>query len=277
MGAWPRWRRAFPPSILAAHPAGALRIGRTASGRSYESSQRLCLHFGRAATDNVLQIGGRLTLSPALARVALLAAWLVFTLYAVWGLPTVPFHPDESTYLYMSRDFDLLFREGQPSAVSWQAEGQPAAVRRYRLLDAPLVRYLSGLSRTLFGQPPLAQDWAWSASWDANVAAGALPNSRALNAARLPATLFAALSLLPVYGLAAQLGGRWAGAGAAMLYALSGLLLLHGRRAMSEGPMLFFALLTAWLALRRYLNWRIPAAIFATVAASGAILAPTAV
>jgi 4-amino-4-deoxy-L-arabinose transferase-like glycosyltransferase len=53
-----------------------------------------------------------------------------------------------------------------------------------------------------------------------------------------------------VYGLGKRLGGRATGLAAAALYGFSGLVLLHGRRAMSEGPLLFFTLLTVWLLAR---------------------------
>ena len=183
-------------------------------------------------------------------RAGLLALWAAFGLYALWGAHTVPFHPDESTFLFMSQDFDRLVLEGRPAAVTWRAEGQPALVARYRLLDAPMGRYLAGLGRALAGEPPLAQDWNWSASWEANVQAGALPSERALAAARLPTTLLTALSIWLIYGLGHRLGGRATGLAAAVLGVAGGLLLLHGRRAMSEGPLVFFSLLTIWLLLR---------------------------
>jgi 4-amino-4-deoxy-L-arabinose transferase-like glycosyltransferase len=165
-------------------------------------------------------------------------------------MPQVPFHPDESTYLYMSRDFDLLFRQGNPAAVTWLAPNQPADVIRYRLLDGPLAHYLPGLGRALGGNlPGLRRDWNWSVSWNENSSAGALPSAAQLNAARFPAAMLTALSLLPLYGIGARLGGAAVGVAATGFYALSGLIFLHGQRAMAEGPLLLFALGTIWLLL----------------------------
>ncbi len=195
-------------------------------------------------------MGPALKSSGPIWRAGLLAAWGVFALAALWGTHAVPFHPDEATFLYMSRDFDLLLHADQPTALNWQAAGQPALVRRYRLLDAPLGRFLAGLGRTLAGEPPLAQDWDWSAGWATNAAVGALPSTRALTAARLPGALLSALSVVLVYQLGHQLGGRPTAILAALVFGFSGLLLLHGRRAMSEGALLFFSLLTLWLLLR---------------------------
>jgi 4-amino-4-deoxy-L-arabinose transferase-like glycosyltransferase len=198
-------------------------------------------------------------------NVSLLSAWLLFTIFALSGVPTVPFHPDESTYLYMSHDFDLLLRQGNPAAVSWLAPNTPEAVQRYRLLDSPLTYYLPGLGRLLGGYSEhLPNDWDWSGNWAANIALGALPGPGLLTAARWPAAVFTVLSVLPLYGIGFRLGGRLTGLGAALLYAFSGLVLLHGRRAMSEGPLLFFILLTLWLVLvapRRPALWGAAAAL----------------
>jgi 4-amino-4-deoxy-L-arabinose transferase-like glycosyltransferase len=170
---------------------------------------------------------------------------------ALWGVPGVPFHPDESTYLYMSRDFDLLFRQGNPAAVTWQAANQAQDVIRYRLLDGPLTHYLPGVGRLLAGYPQaLPHDWDWSASWTTNAALGTLPDPGLLNAARWPAAALTVLSLLPLYGIGARLGGTATGLAACALYGLSGLVLLHGRRGMAEGPLLFFSLAAVWLFLR---------------------------
>lgn len=210
---------------------------------------RLCTGFGLAATPSA-DGGIRVTRRDWQWRVGLLAGWAACLIYSVVGVSMVPFHPDEATQLYMSRDFDYLFLDGQPAALAWNAPAQPVLVRRYRLLDAPLARYLAGLGRAVAGEAYIAQDWDWSATWAENEAAGAVPDSRTLAAARMPAALLTSLSVVLVYGVGERLGGRQLALSAALLYALSGLVFLHGRRAMSEGPLLFFTVLTLWLLLR---------------------------
>ena len=127
-------------------------------------------------------------------QAGLAAAWALFAVFALWGVPGVPFHPDESTYLYMSRDFDSLFRQGDPAAVTWRAANQPQDVIRYRLLDGALAHYLPGLGRLLGGYSlALPHDWDWSASWAGNATLGALPDAGLLNAARWPAATLTAL------------------------------------------------------------------------------------
>lgn len=178
------------------------------------------------------------------------AAWLGWAAFGLATLPAVPFHPDEATHIYLSADFDQLVLRRDPAGAAWNAPGAAADVRRYRLLEAPLSRYLIGLSRALFGGLPATKvDWNWSAGWDANVAAGALPDARLLSMARLPATTLTLLVPLLLFDLGRRLANRMAGAVAACLFALSGPALLHGRRAMSEGPLLFFGVLAVWLAV----------------------------
>ena len=180
----------------------------------------------------------------------LLALWAAAAAFVVWGAPGVPFHPDESTYLYMSQDFDRLIHQG-PASVTWQSANQPADVLRYRLLDAPMIHYLVGLGRSLAGLPALPRDWSWSMNWVENGLLGAMPSPAQLTAARLPVALMTALSLGLVYSIGARMSGLATGLLGALLYGLSGVVLLHGRRAMAEGPLVFFGLLTIWLLLSR--------------------------
>jgi len=148
----------------------------------------------------------------------------------------------------MSHDFDLFFLEHNPSALFWIPGHEADATLRYRLLDPPLIRYLIGLSRALAGSPPtqVNTDWNWSQTWEENLQAGAMPLPDLLFIARLPAALLTALAPLLVFRISQRLGGSVTGVIAALLYGFNSLVLLHGRRAMSEAPMLFTALLAFW-------------------------------
>jgi hypothetical protein len=202
-------------------------------------------------------------------RVTLWAAWGIYAVAMLASMPLVPFHPDESTHIYLSQDFDRLVWQLDPAGVTWVAAGTPAAVRRYRLLEAPLSRYMIGLARGVSGQRAagLTSDWDWSATWEANVAAGAFPDEKLLRVARLPATLGTLLGALLVFAIGRRAGGLVAGCAAATLYALNGVLWLHGRRGMSEGLAVFALLLAVWVIVR--LGQR-PAAVGAAVAVAAA-------
>ncbi len=168
-----------------------------------------------------------------------------------WNLAAVPFHPDEATWIFMSRDLALLAREG-PGAVCWQpgAAADPVALERAR--TAPLPRHILGLER-LAGILPAGAvpvDWDWTTTWEVNAARGAVPSASALLAARLPMALLASVAALLVFLIARRLGGAGAGWAAALLFIFNALVLLHGRRAMSEAALVFGVALSIWLMMR---------------------------
>jgi len=149
----------------------------------------------------------------------------------------IPFHPDESTYLYMSSDFDWLWSE--PLSLTFNPHRLEDPRQIYRLLDAPLTRYLLGVGRTLAGLSAVPVDWDWAKSWQANSMIGALPGQPLLNTGRLLLTLLLPFSLTFIYLAACSAGGRLEGFLAALLLGTHALVLLHARRAMAEGPLLF--------------------------------------
>lgn len=178
--------------------------------------------------------------------------------YALTGLGAVPFHPDESTYLFMSQDFATVFLEARPQDLLWRP-GQPVTPEvRYRLLDAPLGRYLIGLGWRLAGytRADLNADWAWEQSWEDNAAAGRQPAPGLLLAARAPAALLGGLAVILAAGLAWSARGAGAGLLAGGLLLFHPLLQLHTRRAMSEGPLAFTSALAVagGLALARLIE-----------------------
>ncbi len=166
------------------------------------------------------------------------------------GVARVPFHPDESTQIYMSGDLELFLRD--PLALAWTSQPDQPLRQNYRLLDAPLARTLIGLGRLAAGRPALPSDWNWSQSWEQNSQAGALPDARLLLVSRLSVALLFPFSLLLFYATARSLGGPPLAWLSTLLFAGNALVLLHTRRAMAEGPLLFTSVLTLWALVR----WR---------------------
>jgi 4-amino-4-deoxy-L-arabinose transferase-like glycosyltransferase len=158
------------------------------------------------------------------------------------GVPGVPYHPDESTYLFMSADFERML--SNPQSLAWEKTENLSPEMRYRMIDAPLTRYLIGFNRALVKIPATIADWDWSASWQENVISGAYPDSSTLLTGRLASALLFPLSLLLLYLICLKLSGRTAGIFAVIFFSLNPLVLLHTRRAMAEG-ILVFALLFA--------------------------------
>ena len=171
-------------------------------------------------------------------------AWLVVSLFVLGGLADVPFHPDESTYLYMSSDLELFLQD--PLSMLYNPATPDDARQRYRMLDAPLTRLTVGVARRLAGYAALPTDWNWRRTWEVNVAAGALPAPVLLLAGRVGTSLLGLLALICLYQTGRRMDRPLTGLLAAGLLALNALYLLHARRAMAEGPMLFGICLALW-------------------------------
>ncbi len=171
---------------------------------------------------------------------------LLLTGYQLWGVALVPFHPDESSLLFQSRDFEAIFRS--PASLAWSAGREPDPELSYRLLNAPLSKYVLGLGRWLAGVDgaEVSVDWDWSRDWIANLGAGALPTPSALLAGRIASSLLLPLAALFLYLGGKQLGGPWVGGLAAALLGLNALVLVHGRRAMAEGTLIFAISFALW-------------------------------
>lgn len=173
---------------------------------------------------------------------------VLLSAFAVGSLQLMPFHPDESTQLYMSGDFELLFTD--PLSLAWDPNNECDDKQRYRELDAPLTRYLLGFGRQFAGLPPLGVDWNWSESWVSNQQAGAMPSQELLYTSRLTITILLPLTLLLMYLIGRRIGGVWTGISTIILAGTNALVLLHARRAMAEGPLIFGITLALWSFLR---------------------------
>ncbi|HPH95959.1 MAG TPA: hypothetical protein PKW33_04625 [Anaerolineaceae bacterium] len=162
-------------------------------------------------------------------------------------MPLVPFHPDESTQLFTAGDFFLYF--SNPLSMVYQPDLEADLRQNYRLLDAPMVRYTVGMALFLSGQKSQAVDWNWSLSWKDNDRAGALPAPQTLLASRFLISLFFPCSLILIFLIGRKMGGISTGLLAAFLFSSNALILLHTRRAMSEGGLVCFVLWFLFLLL----------------------------
>ncbi len=183
----------------------------------------------------------------------LISVICVISFFYWQGVAGVPFHPDESTYLFMSADWERFI--SNPISLGYQSN-DTGLQQQYRLLDPPLGRYLIGISRSLAGYSPPSADWDWALTWEENNRAGALPSPDSLTAARFgPAALFP-FSLLLIYLAGWRLGGRFLGWSSMLLLATNALVLLHTRRAMSESGLIFtICLFIACLVFCRRRPW----------------------
>ena len=180
--------------------------------------------------------------------------------YVLAGVPLVPFHGDESTQMYMGRDTYYLFTVGQPGLVSFRRD--PDELPQGRTQQE--LRLLNGtIAKTLFGAVSIGagldvdavnQQWQWGGGWDYNVDQHSIPRDDVLNGARTVSALFLAAGLVALFTLAWRAIGPMAAYSATALVALNPAVLVNGRRAIMEGPLLglsLLLLLLALLALRR--------------------------
>jgi hypothetical protein len=171
-------------------------------------------------------------------------ALTILSLISITGMKSVPFHPDESTYLFMTADFFEFIHD--PLSLT-STEFQPGIRKvQYRLIDAPLTRYLAGFALLLAGESPPTVDWDWGATAEENEIAGGVPDAGQLNAGRIMMTALLAASLVFIYLSGLNLAGRWVGLVAVILMGTNSVLLLHTRRVMAESPLLLGTSIFIW-------------------------------
>jgi 4-amino-4-deoxy-L-arabinose transferase-like glycosyltransferase len=180
--------------------------------------------------------------------VAVGAILLLTVLYAA-TLADVPFHPDESTHIFMSRDISR-----NPFQLAWDGVLPLDNDDRLRAIDAPLARTLIGVVRETLSVPSLESDWNWSLNWHENQSAGALPSTRQLLVSRSVMVLLLPISLWLLFLVFKKILPAIPALLSVTLLGLNPLFLLHGRRAMSESPLIFGIALFLWAVTREKRN-----------------------
>ena len=188
--------------------------------------------------------------------------FIAITLYILAGINGVPLHGDESTQVYMGRDFyyhiqgdtdRVLFRE-------WDSlEGDESTEQQLRLLNGTLPKYLFGLTAYLsgYGIDDINQQWAWGSGWDWNHENGHVPSDDLLFRTRFVSSLLLVISAIALFYTGYAVAGRGVAYLASAYYMLNPAVLINGRRAMMEGGMLAFTILAILVAvyLLKYRSW----------------------
>ncbi len=159
-------------------------------------------------------------------------------------ISSVPFHPDEATFIYMSHDFHKLITD--PASMIYLPEKQSSIEQHYRLIDPPLTRYLIGAGLSLSDMQSISTDWDWELSWNENLEAGALPDTRLLTLSRLSVSCFFLVALYAIFRTGKNLHNAVTGLISMLLVGTSALILLHTRRAMEESLLLLGVCLSLW-------------------------------
>ncbi len=179
---------------------------------------------------------------PGWAWRALDVIWLVaLALYALAGYRNVPFHGDESTIIFMSRDYHYLFQAGELGQVLYSDTPDDPSAQHLRIVNGSVSKLAIGLAWDLagFSVDDLNQQWDWSAPWEWNISDRHMPRDDLLYAARLSSALMLAASAWVLFAVAwAAGGGRAAAYAASLLYVMTPAVRINGQRAMFEGAML---------------------------------------
>jgi hypothetical protein len=178
------------------------------------------------------------------------ALWLAaLAVYIMAGVQLVPLHGDETTQIYMARDFYEMFIERDITQLTYHAwdtlDGQAATRQDLRLKDGVLHRYLFGAAASLGGYDAdeLNEQWEWGSGWDWNHQNGHVPVDDLLFRTRYVSAALLALGGVVLFLIARQVGGWGTAYIATLLYTINPVLLLNGRRAMMEGTLTFLSLL----------------------------------
>ena len=173
--------------------------------------------------------------------------------YIFAGLWLVPFHGDEATQIFMSREYTYHIIEGNLDRIIYRAD-EPAphkSEEELRLLNGTVNKYTMGFVRELAGitAKQVNNEWDWGHDLVTNVQAGHHPGTELLHISRYPSTLFTIASLVVLLLIGIKLEGRATAYIVTLLYAVNPTILVNGRRAMMEGSLLFASLLVVLLAI----------------------------
>lgn len=172
---------------------------------------------------------------------------LFIVIYVLAGVPTTPFHGDESTYINISQDYDSVFKKRDFGRVLFNLEGN--SKQYIRLTTGSILAYSIGFVRDVTNNEDPITKWLWGASWDENIKLGNMPVPRLLNLARNCSAVMGALGMVVFFFTALKISAShlvaWV---ATLILTTHGDVLLNIRRAMQEGPKFLFIILTIYIA-----------------------------
>ncbi|MBI5930264.1 MAG: phospholipid carrier-dependent glycosyltransferase [Chloroflexi bacterium] len=203
----------------------------------------------------------KMTFSPKKILALDVLVLVLLTCYILAGVEKVPFHGDESTIIWMSADFDTVVLKGDISAVTYSPPSRRTTEQHLRILNGTLTRWVMGSAWYIagFDRQDLNDQWVWGPDMEWNRANGHRPSDRLLKTTRLASAGFLVVSVALVLAMTRLVAHQVfsnplisaiAGWLSASLYALNPVVLMNGRRAMFEGPMLFGLALVGWAVLR---------------------------
>lgn len=183
---------------------------------------------------------------------------LLLAAYVVAGASLVPFHGDESTQIFMGRDYFYLFQEGDLSKVLYDSAWSSRQDEQHlRLINGTVSKTIHGWLAASKGikLDQINGHWDWEQDYAQNSAGNRIPDRSLLHAARLASSAQLALAAVALFALVNISIGKPEAYVASAIFALHPAVLINGRRAMMEGShllgMMLVLLSAAWLLRKR--------------------------
>lgn len=173
----------------------------------------------------------------------------LLVIFILSGITLAPFHADESTFIWISQDYDKIVKQKNIGALRFDPErDKNVSEQRLRLSIGSILGFSIGFARDITGFSDVNNKWDWGKNWEENVLLGSLPDPQLLTLARTCSALMGALGIVFLFLAARQLSqSRLAAWTATLLVATHGDVLLNFRRAMQEGPKFFFLFVTLYI------------------------------
>lgn len=177
--------------------------------------------------------------------------------YITLGTQDVPFHGDESTTIWMTRDFDTAVLKGDFDAIAYQAPPRRTTEQHMRIITSNVSKLVMGATWSSIGltADDINDQWVWGLDMQWNQDNGHMPSNQLLYISRLTSAWMTAFSVVFVLLIGRILGSsilsnpfaiRMSGWGAGVFYAIHPAILVNGRRAMFEGSLLLGLTLIVW-------------------------------
>jgi len=183
--------------------------------------------------------------------------------YALSGMMLAPFHGDEATIIYLSRDWFRITQDHDLSLILFRPtidDPREHDMQEYRLQNGVISKYAIGMVASLVGLrfDNINDPWYWGANYKDNRALGHYPQPLMLLAARLSSTFMLMSSIAITFAIGKTLGKslqlshgnvRMLAYITAFVYTSLPTVLLNGRRAMFEGANLLAIAAVIWMGL----------------------------
>lgn len=179
-----------------------------------------------------------------------LVIFSIFLFSSIWKLGEIPYHQDESAWIYMSRNYETLLQHNFQDSI-WKESF-------WTLTQPPVAGYIIGIGRNLGGIPAdqVCQPYDFFVSQQENIANGAIPKPDLLWWSRFPMAILTSISLMILFLMIEHGFGLTSSMVFFLMTLLNKYLFYCLRLALGESSLLFFLCLAMVFASLAYHTWQ---------------------